>query len=63
MRNFARINNYYNRIEAQKDWNELAEQARAQGRIDLVEKHQPAQDAGWRVIDKRIAKLRKELNA
>lgn len=58
MRNFARINNYYNRIEARKDWNKLAEQAKAAGLADYVEKLQPPADAGWRLIDKRIGQLR-----
>lgn len=61
LRNFARINNYYNKIEAWQDWCELAEQAVAAGRADLVEKYQPPDDAGWRKIDKLKAKLRAEL--
>ena len=54
MRNFARINNYYNRIEAQKDWIRLADQCDA----DLVKKHEPSESAGWRKIDKCISALR-----
>ena len=61
MRNIARINNYCNRLEAWRDWGRIAGQARHAGRDDLVEKYQPAEDAGWRKIDKAIAKLREEL--
>lgn len=58
MRNIARINNYYNRIEALRDWRSMADRAIAAGRADLVEMHAPAANAGWRTIDKAIAALR-----
>ena len=61
MRNIARINNYYNRIAAWEDWRKLAAQAAAAGHTDLVAQYQPAEDAGWRVIDKQIGKLRTAL--
>jgi hypothetical protein len=47
--------------DAWRDWNALAEKAIAQGRQDLVDKYQPPADWSWRRIDKRIAKLREEL--
>ncbi len=61
MRNFARLNNVANRIAAWDDWAKLAYEAKVAGRYDLVEKHEPPPDAGWRKIDKQIAKLRDAL--
>jgi len=46
--------NYYNRIQAWRDWQRLADQCDS----DLVDLYQPPEDAGWRTIDKQIAKLR-----
>jgi hypothetical protein len=53
MRNFARINNYYNRLEAWKDWNALAQKY-----PDRAKQFQPPEDASWRTIDKRIGWLK-----
>lgn len=53
LRNFARINNYYNRLAAWEDWNKLAAQS-----PELAEKFKPTPGATWRKIDKCIAKLR-----
>lgn len=61
MRNLARMTNYWNRVEAWKDWNALAEQARQRGHGDLVDQFQPPANAGWRKIDKAIAKLREAM--
>lgn len=61
MKNFARINNYYNRIEAIKDWNALVLKAYDTGHGDLATKYKPAPEAGWRLIDKSIESLRKAL--
>lgn len=61
MRNLARISNYYNRIEAVKDWNELVMKAYEMGHGDLAAKHKPQPDSGWRKIDKAIKNLREEL--
>jgi len=61
MRNFARINNYYNRIQAQADFDKLAKRLSHAGYSGLVEKHMPPEGAGWRKIDKCIARLRKEI--
>lgn len=62
-RGISRINNYYNRIEAWNDWNRFAAQATADGHGELVERHQPATDAGWRKIDKAIGALRDAIAA
>jgi len=56
MRNIARINNYYNRLQAWRDWEALANKAKETG-VDVA-KYAPQQDAGWRKIDKAIGKLR-----
>jgi hypothetical protein len=53
MRNFLRINNYYNRLEAWKDWNALAQKYPG-----LAKHFQPPDDAGWKKIDKAIARLK-----
>lgn len=58
MRNFARINNYYNKQQAWKDWIELSKQAHQLGLHDVVKKLHPKANAGWRTIDKMIAALR-----
>ncbi len=41
-----------NNLEAWHDWRQTADQARALGLADLVEKLQPQNDAGWRRVDK-----------
>ena len=63
MRNFARINNYYNRLEAVNDWLIISRQAIAAGMGDLAVKHAPPEGAGWRKIDKCIAALRADIQA
>ena len=63
MRNFARINNYYNKQEAWKDWLHLAKQAHMANQTALVRKFQPANNAGWKTIDKRLGLLREALTA
>lgn len=57
-----KANNYYNRLAAWQDWNDLAKRMRAAGHADLVEKYLPAKDAGWRKIDKAIAALKQAVN-
>jgi hypothetical protein len=54
----AKATNYYNRLEAWRDWNKLATKVSNAGKSDLVEKYRPAEDAGWRKVDKAIAALR-----
>lgn len=63
MRNFARINNYWNRIEAWNDWTKLANEVSAAGYGNLVEKHKPSDNAGWRKIDKAIDALRADFDS
>jgi hypothetical protein len=48
-------------IGAWKDWNKLVIVARGKGREDIVEKFQPPQDSGWKVIDQQTQKLREEI--
>lgn len=50
--------NYYNRIEAWKDWNGLTERVCEAGYFDLIEKYRPDKDVGWRKIDKATEALR-----
>lgn len=59
MRNLARINNYYNTIEARRDWQRIA--ATADPYIAAL--FAPPADAGWRTIDKCIANLREAMQA
>ncbi len=61
MRNLARLTNAANRIEAWRDWQKLAQEAADAGRADVVSMYAPREDAGWRMIDRRIAALRKAL--
>jgi hypothetical protein len=56
MKNFARINNYYNRIEAWKDWNALAAK-----HPRLAKQFAPPKNSGWRKVDKSILALRAAL--
>jgi len=58
MRNFARINNYYNRIAAWDDWLKISLSAIEQGYGFLVNQYRPPERASWRTIDNRIAVLR-----
>ena len=59
----AKATNYYNKQEAWKDWLHLAKQAHMENQTALVRKWQPADNAGWKRIDKSIAGLRAELEA
>lgn len=49
-------------IEAKRDFFRLANKAINAGRVDLVKRHLYPEGAGWRVIDKHLAKLRTELD-
>jgi len=66
MRNFARINNYYNNIEAKKDWQKIKKYAEDLGLFDIVKKYEIDDSWGWRKIDKSIKMIRdvieKEIN-
>ena len=48
-------------MEAKRDFARLANDAINAGRVDLVKKHFYREGAGWRTIDRCIAKLRKAL--
>jgi len=62
MRNLSRITNYCNRQEAWKDWNRIVAAAdHFYGAHNLVETLKPPDNAGWKTIDRAIAKLRAEL--
>jgi hypothetical protein len=60
---FAKATNYYNRLEAWNDWRKLAAQATQAGFGELVTRHQPPEGAGWRRVDKHIARLKAALAA
>lgn len=49
---------YYNNLAAWEDWHKLAKEASQKGYHDLVAQFQPPESAGWRRVDKAIAKLR-----
>lgn len=57
-RGLSKATNYYNRLEAWRDWRKLASEVEGAGLIDLVVKYAPPETAGWRKIDKAIADLR-----
>lgn len=57
-RGIWRIHHAVQTAEAWKDWRRLAEEYTRQGHGALVQQLQPPTGAGWRTIDKRIAKLR-----
>ena len=48
-------------IEAKRDFARLANQAINSGKAALVKKHFYPEGAGWRTIDKHLAKLRAAL--
>lgn len=50
--------NYYNKLEAWRDWGAIAEQARLLGLGEQVDNLRPADNFGWRKIDACIARLR-----
>ena len=49
---------YFNTVAAREDWRKLAAEVTAAGFADLVVAHQPPEGAGWRKIDRAIAKLK-----
>lgn len=53
--------NYYNRIEAWRDWRMIYAQSCAIGMQMEADDLKPPLNSGWREIDKRIAKLRKAI--
>lgn len=58
----AKATNYYNRLEAQHDWERISKEMVEAGYVELVAKHTPPRGAGWRKIDKCIAALRADVD-
>lgn len=65
MRSFARINHYYNNLQARSDWGTEVLHARLLGLTDALREHDgfDAESATWRVIDKRLRRLRECIGA
>lgn len=65
MRNLMRINNYYNKFEAWRDWALLVAKVVSEvpELIDEIERLRPPIKAGHRTVDKRAAKLRQAYTA
>jgi len=57
-RGLAKATNYYNRLEAWRDFRLIYANAVAIGLGDQAIEFYPPDDAGWRTIDKSIAKIR-----
>lgn len=53
--------NYFNRIEAVKDFNKVAAKLVAIGKRDFVMANLPPEKAGWKTIDKHTAILKENL--
>ena len=49
--------------QAKRDFAVLVNQAVNAGRVDLAKKHLYPEGAGWRVIDKHLARLRSALES
>ena len=60
-RGLLKLSNAANTIEARKDFAKLITIAKEQSKSHLAVKYMYPEDAGWRVIDKHIAKLRAAL--
>lgn len=50
-------------IEAKKDFAKLITRAKEEGKSHLAIEHMYPENAGWRVIDKHLARLREALDA
>ena len=62
MRNFARLNNAANRLQAWEDWRNIAAYARLLGIDDeTIAAIAPKKGDGWRKVDRCIAALRAKL--
>jgi rubrerythrin len=57
-RGLTKATNYYQKIEAWRDWNAMAKKIAHEGYGDLVLDNTPPDGAGWRTVDKFIARLR-----
>lgn len=58
MRNLNRMTNYWNKVEAWKDWERAATDAREIGIGGDAKELQPKDGASWRAIDKATRLLR-----
>jgi len=58
MRGLYKATGYYNTLQAKEDWQAIEQQAIAAGLADIAQELRPPENAGWRIIDKRIGKLR-----
>lgn len=58
MRNLNRITNYFNKLEAWRDWRAVYYQAICYGLAEQADQLYPKDDDSWRRIDKQTAKLR-----
>ena len=58
MRGLYKATGYYNTLQAKEDWRALEQQAIAAGLADIAQELRPLDNAGWRTIDKQIARLR-----
>jgi hypothetical protein len=56
-----KASNYYNKLEAWRDWKSLAVVAQRRGLEHLVLELAPMTNWGWRKIDAQTAKLRAAL--
>lgn len=50
--------NYYNKLEALRDWEEIANKALLLGAINSLDEYRPNPSFGWRRIDAITAKLK-----
>jgi len=58
MRGLLKIHHALQTAEAKKDFARLANKVINAGHVTLVKKHFYPEGSGWRVIDRRIARLR-----
>jgi hypothetical protein len=59
----AKLSNVANRMAAIRDLFAIRNFATNAGHPEIVKRHLPPDDAGWRTIDKSIAAIRKDLAA
>jgi len=59
-RGLIKATSYYNTIEARRDFWKLAYEIVDAGHSEIVVKHTPPVNAGWRKIDKSLSAMRAE---
>lgn len=62
MRGLLKLHHAAQTLEAKRDFARLVNDAVNAGRADLAKKHFYPEGAGWRVIDKHLARLRDALH-